>query len=1342
MQIVKRASLLVLVVFAQGLWVTDAAAYSSGMNSDLAGQSVHGFNGSGFATGDPVSGSTTTCAASGCHTGSAFPDGDVVLDWTNGAGGGEPTIIPPGVPTNFGVRLQNGNTSVGAIGFNATARKNGSHDRFGTFVVSTPVQVWDEITKPPSGIIQGGHAGPEIGHTAPQTRTHEFTWTFTPDVDENFKFYACINQVSFTDPTDGLLNDGPPVCGTRSITVTNNNPAANNESGGLLNINQGGSVTNFDVFANEDATDVDGHTISFGSFTAPSGYTISGSTFSFSTGFAYDYLDSTDLPEEFLVEYTVTDGWLGSAAGTATISIQGLNDTPIAEPDGAEPLGAGHVSINEGASVSGAGDLLFNDDDVDTNDKPNLVASRAGPGCAAVSTTESNSFTLDSTAGTFNYSHDGTEPVQDSFSYCAFDGTAYSSPVIVYIDILPINDDPTIEDFVGDVGYTEQVPVAIEADAITIKDDDSTEINRMRVSITSGFATGDTLSCNGTPAAGITCGSFDIPTRTLTLSSASSPTPTSHSYAEYAAALNLIEFNNATDNNPSGARTISLDIRDEDLGTSTAYTKMITPITRTNDSPSLAAIIPPVPGAPNTVNANAFENTVADPYTFQITAVASDPDVDDDKNDGDASNSLRYSLSNAPTGMTISNAAANPGLISWQPPITGTFGLEYKDITVQVIEVGQIGAVPATQRFTLFVSPPDGDVDGIANYNDTCVTFNDPSNLNTDGDGTPGTDGPGADEGGNECDNDDDGDGISDIDEGLNGLDPLDKNDADLDNDGDGISNRDEIANGTNPNLGNLVIDATGYFTAYELLPPTPTSIHKDATAVTANDYGPYRPGDNTITWTPSNAEFPDLTVTAGLRLGLVSDPPTHPFFIRPLVNFAVNQQVEENDSADITVTVTLNGDSPSWPANPATVSYTVSGTASVADHTAAAGDLTFNDGEYRQTITFRALNDAIADADETVVFTLTDASNAVIGSKNTHTATIVESNVAPMVALQFSQGGVVIGSTYADEVGVITIDALATDVNSAQIPTLSYDWSGTDQLLGPPLATNVSTWPPAIPPGTGTYLIDVVVTDSGAASTRISRILHVAADMAPGNITDFDGDGIPQFLDGDDASTANGNLMPDQTFDLTETLLLETETGLTLRRGSTTLAANRFGALLAPSDIERYGSVNGTPPLNAEDDFEHVGGIYDFEIHGLIPGSSARIVIPLQSGIPKNAVYRKFNPATGWSSFVVDDNNQIASAVGDLGACPEPGSSAYRSGLQYLDNCIQLTIKDGGPNDTDNTVNGVINDPATVGVALKDPQIEEVEEGSGRVSSLLLAILLSLVGFAFWRRRRGFNID
>jgi len=72
------------------------------------------------------------------------------------------------------------------------------------------------------------------------------------------------------------------------------------------------------------------------------------------------------------------------------------------------------------------------------------------------------------------------------------------------------------------------------------------------------------------------------------------------------------------------------------------------------------------------------------------------------------------------------------------------------------------------------------------------------------------------------------------------------------------------------------------------------------------------------------------------------------------------------------------------------------------------------------------------------------------------------------------------------------------------------------------------------------------------------------------------------------------------------------------------------------------------------------------------------------------------------------------------------------------------LTIKDGGPNDTDNQVNGVINDPSTVGLTLTEPEgFEEVEEGSGgRVSPLLLAVLLMLGGFAFWRRQRGVRFD
>ncbi len=161
------------------------------------------------------------------------------------------------------------------------------------------------------------------------------------------------------------------------------------------------------------------------------------------------------------------------------------------------------------------------------------------------------------------------------------------------------------------------------------------------------------------------------------------------------------------------------------------------------------------------------------------------------------------------------------------------------------------------------------------------------------------------------------------------------------------------------------------------------------------------------------------------------------------------------------------------------------------------------------------------------------------------------------------------------------------------------------------------------------------------------------------------------------------------------------------------------------------------TEPTNPNDNQDHVGGIYDFEIRGLVPGASASIVIPLQSAIPKNAEYRKFHPSGGWTVFAEDNNNRLASASAEDGACPEPGSNVFQDGLNYLDNCLELTIQDGGPNDTDNRRNGVVSDPGTVGTRLSDPQEEEVKDGGGRLSPLMLMTLLTLGGFAWWRRRR-----
>ena len=126
------------------------------------------------------------------------------------------------------------------------------------------------------------------------------------------------------------------------------------------------------------------------------------------------------------------------------------------------------------------------------------------------------------------------------------------------------------------------------------------------------------------------------------------------------------------------------------------------------------------------------------------------------------------------------------------------------------------------------------------------------------------------------------------------------------------------------------------------------------------------------------------------------------------------------------------------------------------------------------------------------------------------------------------------------------------------------------------------------------------------------------------------------------------------------------------------------------------------------------------------------KVVIPLLVEIPGSAVYRKYDPQTGWRDFVVDANNSIASAAGSPGVCPAAGDSSYEAGLNQGDYCVELTIQDGGPNDTDGEINSVVEDPGTI---VEGPDtLEETEEvtftshGGGVPNYLLLSLLAVLL--------------
>ena len=128
-------------------------------------------------------------------------------------------------------------------------------------------------------------------------------------------------------------------------------------------------------------------------------------------------------------------------------------------------------------------------------------------------------------------------------------------------------------------------------------------------------------------------------------------------------------------------------------------------------------------------------------------------------------------------------------------------------------------------------------------------------------------------------------------------------------------------------------------------------------------------------------------------------------------------------------------------------------------------------------------------------------------------------------------------------------------------------------------------------------------------------------------------------------------------------------------------------------------------------------------------------LVIPLDQFIPQdNATYRKFINGV-WTDFVVNGQDKIRSAQKVDGFCPAPLSEIYQDGILKFSQCIELTITDGGPNDDDGIVNGIIKDPSGVSVSNSSNQNEEApiaptssSEGAGQMPMVLLLLLLLLL--------------
>ena len=813
----------------------------------------------------------------------------------------------------------------------------------------------------------------------------------------------------------------------------------------------------------------------------------------------------------------------------------------------------------------------------------------------------------------------------------------------------------------------------------------------------------------------------------------------------------------------SGAVTVRVADGGEN-GATPATENFTVTVTQVNDPPIITS----------SVAVTSFIEKAA--FSYQV--VVNDPD--------DAFGAgLAIALSNQPSGMTV-NAT---GLVSWAIPRTAVFNNSYSNITVTVSDGGEDGAAAAVQPFTLTVNPADADADGVPNYSDNCPSVANPGQEDMDNDTVrilPQTDPSGIPangdvdpsardamnalsesylRGGDACDEDVDGDGISKAyEDSVAYLSDTNAADAALDQDNDGLSNLDEFLAGTDPGVdsvapvviapANITVNATGYLTKVNTGVATASdgndgSISRvvavvDKTLVSCAELSAYsatppafRPGAHVVNWTTCDKAGNLASAVQSVR-------------VNPILSTTAGQSIGEGQTA--IVKFLLNGPAASYPVS---VNYQVSGTADSADHNLASGILNIVSGLSGQ-LSIDIAADALTEDDETMTIRLSNPSNAVLGVINAHNIIITANDTAPILTTAVTQNGISTGHTvYGDAGNAITVDIISTDTQPASTPV--FDWSMTANALSPVVANITSTATTSrlaidlsgVAPGL--YPVVVNVTDNGLATTT-SFLLKVVAtspvlaavdsdgdgvndDDASEGVIDSNANGIPNYLD--DSRIVSANVLQNQTGDPANSYLLATDAGLALRLGTTALAADAGGVLISQQNIDEHGGPSGGAGIDTLDSYTNLGGYFDYEITGLNTAiSTARVVIPLSTAIIGDVEYRKYN-GTAWSTFVVDANNTVSSARGALGVCPAPGSPEYTPGLTAFNYCIQLKIEDGGPNDADGVRDYVIRDPGGVGIA---PEVAvKQESGKGRIGVLHPALLLFMfVAIAIQVQRRA----
>ena len=310
--------------------------------------------------------------------------------------------------------------------------------------------------------------------------------------------------------------DGQDITNSSDFFVSQNSPY---DMRGMYNLNQvsweTGSIPNIQPIAVDDfisvfegttvslysillSNDIDTDTLFISEINAAvlSGlleFNPSSQTLTYEAGNFFNSYAAGETFTEFFY-YTVVDGRGGMFSAKATVTVVGVNDNPVGNPDA---LAIDEDSISANLYTT----LLLNDTDVDTSDVLNIIAINTGSTTGDLAFNSASNI-LTYSAANFYYLAVG-DTATDSFIYTVSDGNGGTQDVTVTVTITGVNDGPVAQD---DALTTDEATVyngSVFADNGNGVDSDADASDVIVVSAVAGGAVGAAI-------AGSTGGLFTI----------------------------------------------------------------------------------------------------------------------------------------------------------------------------------------------------------------------------------------------------------------------------------------------------------------------------------------------------------------------------------------------------------------------------------------------------------------------------------------------------------------------------------------------------------------------------------------------------------------------------------------------------------------------------------------------------------------------------------------------------------------------------------------------------------------------------------------------------------------